>query len=64
MNCMHVLEVELDRHREVLDALLEALGADALGEVVELLAVVALGLVDAHPALDRVGDALRGQARP
>ena len=35
----------------------------ALDEVVELLAVVALGLVQAQPALDRVRDALGGQAR-
>ena len=39
-------------------SLLEGCGADALGEGVELLAVRALGLVEADPALDGVGHAL------
>ena len=40
----------------------ELVVADALDEVVEWLAVVALLLVEAHPALDRVGDALGREA--
>ena len=40
----------------------KALVADALGEGVEHLAVVALGLVEAQPALDGLGHALGGQA--
>src|SRR5438309_10968078 len=59
---VHVLEAELRGHREVLDALLEGAGADAGGEGVELLAVLALRLVEADPALDGVGDALGRQA--
>src|SRR3712207_9039873 len=56
---VHGLERELDGHREVLDLGLEAPGADALGERVELLAVLALGLVEPQPALDGVGHADR-----
>ena len=60
---VHVLEVELHRQRQILDLLGEARRADALDEGVELLALVALGLVVAQPALDGVGHALGGQAR-
>src|SRR5947209_431350 len=60
---VHRLEVELDRHRQVLDARLELLGSDPPGERVELLAVVALGLVIAHPTLDCVGNPLCRKAR-
>src|SRR3954471_11407675 len=59
---LHVLEVELDRQRQVLGARLELGVADPLDEVVELLAVAPLGLVVADPALDRLGHALGGQA--
>src|SRR5207253_6191207 len=59
---VHVLEAELDRQREVADHVLEVLLAAAGDEGVELLALVAIGLVVADPALDRVGDALGGQA--
>ena len=52
---LHRLEAELGRQGQVLDLCFEALGADPLGEGVELLALVALGLVEAHPALDRLG---------
>src|SRR3954462_210626 len=59
---LHVLEVELDRQREVLRARLELRRADALEERVELLALLALALVEAEPALDRLRHALRGKA--
>src|SRR5215211_2994897 len=57
------LKTEFDRHRQVLDLRLEAIRARTLDEGVEGLALVALGLVEAQPALDRVGHALGGQAR-
>src|SRR5215211_9492218 len=55
------LEREGDGHRKVLDLLLEARDPGALDERVELLAIGALALVQAQPALDRLGDALGGQ---
>src|SRR4051794_29396414 len=58
---LHVLEVEFDRQREVLRARLELDHADASDERVELLALVALGLVVADPALDRLRHALGRQ---
>src|SRR5215210_2051054 len=58
---VHRLQAELDRHREVADDLLERRRPDALGEVVERLALLAVALVEAQPALDRLGDALGRQ---
>src|ERR671920_76654 len=56
---LHRLQPELDRHREVAHQLLEGRRPDALGEGVEDLAlVVALGLVEADPALDGLRHAL------
>src|SRR5918993_2566612 len=49
---LHRLEAELGRQGQVLGRRFEGPGADALGEGVELLALVALGLVEPHPALD------------
>src|SRR4029079_14247302 len=43
------LDVELDRKGDALCGLLERNGADAVEEVVERLAVVALLLVEPHP---------------
>src|SRR6478609_4468067 len=59
---VHRVEAELDRHREIADLVLERLGADAGGEVVEHLAVLTARLVQADPALDRLGGALGRQA--
>src|SRR4029453_9393237 len=59
---LHRLEIELGGHGEVGDDVLELGLADALGERVELLALLALGLVVADPALERVRDALGRQA--
>src|ERR1700683_1375070 len=58
---LHVLQIELDRHRQVLDASLELGGSDAVDELVERLAVGAFCLVITYPALDRFGDALGWQ---
>src|SRR5262245_14109394 len=58
-----IFRAELDRQLQVRDQLLEGLHADALGEVVEPLAVIPLLLVVANPALHRVGHALGRQAR-
>src|ERR1700761_2678167 len=51
---LHGLEREIGRHGQILDLAFEALGAGAVGEGVELLALGPLGLVQAHPALDRL----------
>src|SRR3954454_21153487 len=59
---LDVLEVELGRQRQVLRLRLERLGADAVDERVERLALQALALVHADPALDGVGHSLGGQA--
>src|SRR3954464_6867711 len=59
---VHRLQAELDGHREVAHGVLELLGADARGVGVEDLALLALGLVLADPALDGLGHALGGQA--
>src|SRR5438046_1982737 len=56
---VEVFEAELDRHRQVLDLRLELTGADPVDELVERLLAGAVGLVEAQPALDRLGDALR-----
>src|SRR2546421_5075022 len=53
---VHRLQAEFDRHRQVLDAGLKLSRADPIGERVEFLAVLALGLVIAHPALDSLGN--------
>src|SRR3954447_19651992 len=59
---VHVLEAELHREGELLDLVREALIPDARGVGVELLAVLALGLVHAQPALHGLGNPLGGQA--
>src|SRR4051812_17639287 len=59
---LDVLEVELDRQRQVLHLGLERLGPDAIDERVERLAVLAVALVHADPALDGVRHALGRQA--
>src|SRR3954471_20592291 len=59
---VHGLEPELDGHGEVADLVLEVLGAHPYGVGVEHLAVLAVGLVAADPALDGLGDALGGEA--
>jgi len=56
------LEVELDGQGDALRGLLERTRADAVEEVVERLAFVALRLVELDPRLDGVRDALGGQA--
>src|SRR6476660_1300773 len=58
---LHRLEAELGRQGQVLDLRFEALGPDPLGEGIELLALVALGLVQPYPALDRLRDAFGRQ---
>src|SRR5215211_1706918 len=58
-----ILGVELDRQLQVGDQLLELLGSGAVGEGVEVLAVVPLLLVVADPALARIGNALCGEPR-
>src|SRR3954454_19501408 len=58
---LDVLEVELHGDRELLDLGLERPCADAVHEGVERLAVLAVALVHADPALDGIGHALRGQ---
>src|SRR3954469_4895608 len=58
---LEVVEVELHRQRELLRGLRERLGTDAVDEGVERLAVLALGLVEPDPALDRLGHALGRQ---
>src|ERR1035437_3080464 len=60
---VHRLQPEVDGHRQILDDPLELARADALGEVVPLLALLAVGLVVADPALDRVRHPLGGQAQ-
>src|SRR3954451_6483569 len=59
---VHGLEAELHGERQLLDLGHEAFLADAGGEGVELLALLALGLVHPQPALHRLGDPLGGQA--
>ena len=61
---VHRLEAELDGHGEIADRVLELLRADALGEGVEPLALLALGLVLADPALDGLRDALGRAGAP
>src|SRR5215204_6790599 len=58
---LHRLEAELGGQGQLLDDLFEALGADPIGEGVERLALLALGLVEADPALDGLRDAFGGQ---
>src|SRR4051812_20639684 len=60
---VQIVEVELDRHGELLGDALEVLRADAVDVLVEGLAFVALPLVVADPALHGLGDPLGGQAR-
>src|SRR4051794_11795402 len=59
---VHRLQAELHGHGEVADRVLELLRPDAGGPRVEHLAVLALGLVLADPALDGVRHALGRQA--
>src|SRR4051812_8133751 len=65
---LHRCEAEISRQGQILDLFLESCGADTLGVGVELLAVAAIGLVHADPALHGLGGPLRGdsslQARP
>src|ERR1700743_3894378 len=51
---LHGLKREIGRHGQILDLAFEALGAGALGEGVELLALGPLALVQTDPALDRL----------
>src|SRR5204862_2246075 len=60
---VHGLQTKIDRHRQILDELLQLSGPDAPGERAERLALAALTLVVADPALDRLGHALGGQAQ-
>src|SRR6202035_5038898 len=60
---VHVLQAEFHGERQILHARLELGGSDAIDERVELVAVVAIRLVEAYPPLDRLGAALGGQAR-
>src|SRR5436309_814671 len=55
---VHVLQAELDRHREVLHLRLELLRPNAVDEGVEFLALLPLGFVEAYPALHRLRHAL------
>src|SRR4051812_2341853 len=59
---LHRLQAELHGHGEIPDRVLERLRADARGVGVEALAVLALGLVLADPALDGVRHALGREA--
>src|SRR5690606_39039945 len=54
------LDREVRRHREVADRVLEHLRAETVGRVVELLAILALPLVEGDEALDDLGGALGG----
>src|SRR6476469_8821975 len=58
---VHRLQSEIDRHRQILDDRLGLAGADTREVLVPVLAVVAVGLILADPALDRVGYALGRQ---
>src|SRR5262245_58689031 len=60
---LHGLQGEIGWQRQIFHDRFESLGAAALDEGVELLAVLALGLVETDPALDRLGDALGRQPR-
>src|SRR5581483_8357863 len=60
---VHVLQAELDRHREVLDPCLELLRPDTVDESVELLPVTPLGFVEAYPSLHRLRHALGREPR-
>src|SRR4029077_6719303 len=57
------LQPEIDGHRQILDQRLQLRRADAGDVLVPLLAVLAVGLVLADPALDRVRHALGRQAQ-
>src|SRR5436305_4257121 len=59
----HVLQAELDRHREVLDLRLERLRAHAVHKSVEFLTGLPLGFVEAYPSRHRLRHALGRQAR-
>src|SRR6476646_8275677 len=58
----HRLQAELGGQGQLLDRCFERLGTYPLDEGVELLALVAVGLVEVDPALDGLGDAFRRQA--
>src|SRR6185437_7542482 len=60
---VHGLQTEIDWHGEILDEPLQLGRADALCEGAEALSLGVLGLVVAHPPLDRFGHALGGQAQ-
>src|SRR5947199_750123 len=60
---VHVLQAELDRHREVLDLRLELLWAHAVHKSVEFLPVLPFGFVEAYPAAHRLRHALGREAR-
>src|SRR5271165_5806008 len=60
---LEALQRELGGQREVAHARLEIGCAHAIHERSEGLTALALGLVEAQPALDRLGHALGGQAR-
>src|SRR3982074_2339207 len=60
---VHRLQPEVDGQREILHQRLELAGADPLDVVVPLLALVAVALVEADPAFDRVRNALGRQAQ-
>src|SRR6202008_2875541 len=55
---VHVVQAELDRHREILDPCLELRWPDAVDERVELLALGPRGFVKAYPPIDCLGYAL------
>src|SRR6516165_1478097 len=59
----HVLQAELDRHREVLDLCLELLRSHAVGKSVEFLAFPPLGFVEAYPSIHCLRHALGREPR-
>src|SRR6476620_7513897 len=59
----HGLQTKIDWYGQILDVPLQLGRADALCEGAEALSLRVLGLVVAHPPLDRFGHALGGQAQ-
>src|SRR5437588_359888 len=60
---VHVFQAELDGHRQVLDSCFELGRSYPSCKRVELLALLALALVEADPALNSLRHALGGKTR-
>src|SRR5438477_10830310 len=61
---VHVFQAELDGHRQVLDSCFELVRTYPDRERVELLALLALALAEANPALNSFRHALGRKPRP